>query len=123
MVLVQDLRVTVFFAEAVTFLLGSAQIQNDLCIEHQEADSAAGPGDWSYCGSWATIDRADVMIWRKLSHAFARRAADSLLDELSDHADKSRVVARRSGTDHVNGLSIAESARFIIKVVKHFHVV
>ena len=123
MVFVQNLRVTVFFAETVTFLLAPAQIHNDLCIEHQEADSAGGPGDWSYCGSRATINRADVMIWRKLSHTFTRRTADTLLDELSDHADKARVVARRSSTDHVNELAIAESACFIIKVVKHFQVV
>ena len=63
------------------------------------------------------------MIRRKLPCAFARRAADSLLDEFSNHPYESRMVPRCSGTNHKNGLFVAESASFIVKVVENFHVV
>ena len=63
------------------------------------------------------------MVSRELADAFSISSVDAFLNEFSDHADETRMIARSAGADHSNCVFIAESSRFIVKIVKDLHVV
>lgn len=63
------------------------------------------------------------MVCGELADAFTSGSKDALLNEFSNHADETGMVARRAGTGHVNFLLIAIPSRFIVKIVEHLHVV
>ena len=63
------------------------------------------------------------MVGRKLTGAFFFATAQAFLNQLSNHADETRMRAGRASSMHSDPVFLTGMFCGIIKIVKHFHMI